>query len=254
MTANPRTRAQQKTYDVLDIVGKFGFASPGNITLASGAKMRGYGERLHEIGLLTKREVSGLVVEGKAVTKIFGLSRKGADLAGVEPVDIWKVSAARMAHTLIAQRIVIESFRGNGIPFSGIALDYTVEPQGPGIHFRPDVMLLCQHLADEDAFFGVYIEVELSGKSGGELDRFFAKLDSLRCVVHFESPQLMHRYLRKMEEYVIKNELPKWYRRADGIFIPDGVMQFCELNFRHVYFQTRSESHNLDSLILWHSI
>jgi len=242
---NPRTRGQEKILDVLDIVGKFGFASPENITLASGAKMRGYGERLHKQGLLTKGEVSGLVVKGKAVTKIYGLSKKGAGLVGLEPVDIWKISVSRMAHTLITQKIVIEAFKKSIIPCAGLATDYTVEPQGAGMHFRPDATLLCHALVEEDAFVGVHIEVELSGKSGGELDRFLAKLHRSMCLVHFESTQLMNHYLRKLEECDIKNELTKWFKRGDGNYVPDGVLRFAELDFSGVYFQAPDQRHNV---------
>lgn len=250
MQANPRTRAQEKIRDVLNIIGKFGFSSPENITLASRAAMRGYGERLHEAGFLTKREVSGLVVGGKAVSKIYGLSQKGADLTGCDPVDIWKISAGRMAHTLIAQRIVIEGFKKNIIPCAGLAVDFRVEAYGSGIHFRPDVTLQCQGLMDDGNNVVVYLEVELSGKSGGELDRFYAKLNRSMCLVHFESPQLMHRYICKLGEFVIKEELPKWFRRADGNYIPDGTLPFDELDLSGVYFQTLDNQYGVEDLVL----
>lgn len=238
---NPRTRAQQKIQAVLKVIGKFGFASPENITIASGALQRGFGERLYDAGLLTKREVSGLIVEGKSVIKIYGLSKKGADLAGFEPVDIWKLSASRMAHALIAQKITIEAHKKWVIPCVGLAIDYFVEQQGAGVHSRPDVVLMCQNPYLEYHPEEVMIEVELSAKSGGELERFFAKLHGLNCLVYFENRTLSARYLNKLATFERKGELPKWYRRADGEHVSDGVIPFYELDYAGIYFRVGGE-------------
>lgn len=257
-SVNPKTRFNEKLADILQLVGKFGFSSPECITFATGAQSHGFGERLHKKKLLTRRDVAGLVIAGKAVTRIYGLSKQGAQLVGLEPKDIWKVSVPRMAHTLVAQKIALKAFHEQIIPCSGLAIDLRVEEQCRDSPYRYDLTLLCESIYDdEDDEYGdnaqnpdaVHVEIELSGKYGAVLDLFFLKLGAKKVLVYFLDSKLMARYLDKLSKYSREGFMKTWSKKSDGTYVEELNIKFSDLDFSGVFFRCGDEVIDIDQYL-----
>ncbi len=214
---NPHVRHQEKIRIVIDLVSKFGFASPANITLAVGTKRQGTPTQMVNAGILNSRSMSGLIVLGKGVTAILGLTKREALAAEAKPVDIWKVTSNRAAHTLIAQSETVLQMQGKIVNNPNLEFEkFEVEPQQLGETRRPDVVWYFFDKKNNQRF-KINVEIELSAKDGRDLDQFFTKLLFANVItfVVFEEERLLRRYVEHAKTYHAAGSMPIW-KKTNG--------------------------------------
>jgi hypothetical protein len=183
---------KKQVADALIFTAKAKFTSASNLQLVTNRERRGFPTQLMEMGLLVSRQMAG-------GSLIFGLSKLGAETAGVQKFDIHKVTLGRVEHALIAQTETLIAAKKHGV------VGYEFEPQDFVRDTRPDVIWVFN---DESK---TYIEIELSAKSigDGDMDKFFLKLLSRKTIVIFRDDVLYLRYLKCAREY-IQRGIPDW--------------------------------------------
>jgi hypothetical protein len=187
--------------------------------MAAGRTRRGFPTQLMKLGLILSRELT-------ATQTIYGLSKKGAALAGVPKFDIHKVSLSRFEHALTVQEVTLSRIEYYDVE------NYEFEPQELGHSSRPDVVW---YLTNNRKWF---FEIELSSKSivDGELDRFFLKLISRYTIVVFRDQELLRRYVKHAFRYS-NGGIPEW-EKVDGNWVLTGeIIKVARDVWNHVSFQ-----------------
>ena len=250
---NPHKRHIEKTRAVIELVSKFGFASPANITMAVGCKRQGTPTQMVNAGILNSRTMSGLIVLGKGVTAILGLTKREALAADAKQVDIWKVTSNRAAHTLIAQSETLALIQGRIINNPNFEFEkYEVEPQAMGETRRPDVVWYFRDI-ESNRSFKINVEIELSAKDGRDQDQFFTKLLFAKMItfVVFEEEKLMRRYIQHAKTYHAAGAMPIWKKTNGAWWKLDTQEPIPVKNWHDIYFRIAGKPslHHLSDLI-----
>lgn len=221
---NTIKRHNEQVKNCLTLLAKAGFTSPKNLQLAADRNRRGLPTQLKELGLVVCKEMThGL--------KIYGLSKKGADLIGAAQFDIHKIGLSRVEHALIAQFETLTSIDDFEIE------DYEFEPQKFSRNSRPDVVW------DTKSGRRYYVEIELSPKSlsDGDMDRFFEKLVGRETIVIFKDSSLLVRYLAHARKYA-DHGIPEWQLIDKEWFKTGGMMKVTLEQWRCVYFKEHTSN------------